>query len=163
MEDPAACRDALWRVLLAEPCFLRAWEFDGGLRGDLVRFELVWLWLKLEAKLVAKLMAGSAPRDVDSWLDKMGLTPLSWAAANGHETVVNLLLGTGKVDVDTKDKFGMTPLSWAAWSGHEAVVKLLLGTGKADVDAKSNPGWTPLSWAAWSEHEAVVELLKSVK
>jgi hypothetical protein len=74
VEDAAARRDALWRVLVAEPCFLRGWEFDGGLRGDLVRFELVWLWLKLDAKLVAKLIAGSAPRDVESWLGSSSST-----------------------------------------------------------------------------------------
>ncbi len=65
MEDPAARRDALWRVLLVETCFLCGWEFDGGLWGALVRFELVWLGaLKLDVKLVARLMASSAPRHV---------------------------------------------------------------------------------------------------
>ena len=68
MEGPVARRDALWRVFLAKPCFLYGWEFDGGLWDALGHFELVWLRLKLDVKLVAKLMAGSAPRDADSWL-----------------------------------------------------------------------------------------------
>lgn len=70
MEDPAGRRDALWRVrLLAESCFLCGWAFDGGLWDALFRFRLLWLSaLKLDVKLVAKLMVGSAPADVDSWL-----------------------------------------------------------------------------------------------
>jgi ankyrin repeat protein len=64
--------------------------------------------------------------DVDSKDSKHGRTPLSWAAENGHEVVVQLLLETGKVDVDSKDSsYGQTPLSWAAENGHEELAKLL--------------------------------------
>ena len=52
-------------------------------------------------------------------------TPLSWAAKNGCNTAVKLLLDIGKVETDSKDTHGRTPLSWAAGNGHEAVVKLL--------------------------------------
>ena len=78
----------------------------------------------------------------------------------GHETVVKLLLETGKVDVESKDgEYGQTPLSWAAEGGHEAVVKLLLETGNVDVESKDKNGQTPLTWAAEGGHEAVVKLL----
>src|SRR2546423_7590982 len=50
---------------------------------------------------------------------KYGQTPLSFAAENGHEAVVKLLLATGKADVDSKDNYGQTPLLWAAKKGHE--------------------------------------------
>jgi ankyrin repeat protein len=81
----------------------------------------------------------STARNLDSKDPGYGRTPLSWAAGNGHEAVVKLLLETGKVDVDSKE---------AAEGGHEAVVKLLLETGKVDVDSKDKYGQTPLSWAA---------------
>ncbi|KAI1205011.1 uncharacterized protein F4807DRAFT_444749 [Annulohypoxylon truncatum] len=82
---------------------------------------------------------------------------LSWAAANGHEAVVKLLLEKG-ADIEFKDCLGQTPLSWAAEKGREAVVKLLLEKG-ADIESKDNSGKTPLSWAAKFDNEAVVKLL----
>jgi ankyrin repeat domain-containing protein 50 len=106
-----------------------------------------------------KLLLETGKVDVDSKDTNNGRTPLWWAAENGHEAVVKLLLET--MDVDSKDTDGQTPLSWAAERGHEAVVKLLLETGKMDVDSKAKYGQTPLSWAAQNGHEAVVKLLQS--
>jgi hypothetical protein len=57
-----------------------------------------------------------------------GQTPLSWAAWNGHEAVVELLLEKG-AELETKSISGRTPVSYTAWYGHEAVVKLLLEKG----------------------------------
>jgi hypothetical protein len=90
--------------------------------------------------------------------DTYNQTPLSWAARNGYEAVVKLLLEKG-AELESKDnRYGQTPLSWAAGSGHEAVVKLLLEKG-AELESKSRNGQTPLSWAAEDGHEAVVKLL----
>ncbi|OBS16221.1 hypothetical protein FPOA_13027 [Fusarium poae] len=103
-----------------------------------------------EAKAAHALSAPAA--------DKVNLS-LLWAARNGNEAMVKMLVDTGKVDVDAKDNNGQTPLSWAAENGHEAVVKMLLDTGKVDVDAKDKGGQTPLWWAATNGHEAVVKML----
>ena len=90
-----------------------------------------------------------------------GRTPLLWAAENGYNIVVHLLLAKDGIDPDLKDRqSNRTPLSWAAAGGHEAVVQQLLATDKVDVDAKGGyDGQTPLSWAARNGHEAVVKLL----
>jgi hypothetical protein len=91
--------------------------------------------------------------------NKKGQTPLAWAAKDGNETVVKLLLDMSMVEVDSKDMFGRTPLSWAAEQGHEGVVKMLLDTGKVEVDFKDICGRTPLWEAAKNGHEAIVKLL----
>jgi hypothetical protein len=89
-----------------------------------------------------------------------GLTPLLWAAGNGYDIVVNLLLTIDGIGLDVKDsQYGQTPLLWAAEQGHKAVVKLLLATSKVEADLKNRQGGTPLGWAAANGHEAVVKLL----
>jgi hypothetical protein len=58
--------------------------------------------------------------------DKFGRTALSFAAANGHESVVNLLLAKNYVDIILKNVFGLSPLSLAVKRGHYNIWKLLL-------------------------------------
>ncbi|KXG51333.1 uncharacterized protein PGRI_093450 [Penicillium griseofulvum] len=87
-------------------------------------------------------------------------TALTWAAARGHDSIVGLLLDTGKVNLESKDSRGRTPLSLAAEYGHDAVVRLLLKTGKVNLDSEdSKYSRTPLSWAAQYGYNTVVSLL----
>jgi hypothetical protein len=57
--------------------------------------------------------------------DKYGRTPLLWAAEDGDEEVVKLLVERKDVAADSKDKHGRMPLLKASEDEHEAVVKLL--------------------------------------
>lgn len=90
------------------------------------------------------------------------LTPLSWAAKNGHDAVVHLLLAKDDVDPDMKDsQSNRTPLSWAAEKGHETIVQLILSKDDVNPGLKDVSGRTPLSWAAEKGYATIVNLLLS--
>lgn len=91
--------------------------------------------------------------------DSYSQTPLSWAAANGQEAIVRLLLATKQVDPNSRDRHGKTPLWRAVEQGHEAIVRILLATEQIDPNSRDRYGETPLSWAVEQGHEAIVGLL----
>jgi len=86
-------------------------------------------------------------------------TPLSWAARNGHEEVVKVLLGREEVKPDKADRVGQTPLWEAAAKGHEGVVKILLAREEVNPDRADKWGRTPLWYPARNGHEGVVKIL----
>jgi len=88
-----------------------------------------------------------------------GLTPLAWAALNGHERVVEILLGRGEVDPNKPCDTGQTPLSYAAEGGHVGVVQMLLRRENVSPDKPDKCHQTPLSHAAGKGHEGVVKIL----
>ncbi|KAM5349338.1 hypothetical protein ACJ41O_005843 [Fusarium nematophilum] len=91
--------------------------------------------------------------------DSRGQTPLWWAAVEGHEAIVRLLLDRG-AHAETTDGRGRTPLWMAAPRGHVAVVRLLLdGGAHTEEVADEGEGRTPLWMAAANGHVAVVRLL----
>ena len=92
-------------------------------------------------------------------VDFSGCTPLAWAAWNGHEGALKLLLGREGINPDKPDNGGRTPLSHSAENGHEGVVKMLLGWEEVNPDKLDKFGRTPLSRAAGNGHEEVVKLL----
>lgn len=57
--------------------------------------------------------------------DKIGRTPLSFAAQNGYEEVVRLLLNNPRVGARSKDILGRTPLLFAITENRSEVVRLL--------------------------------------
>ena len=91
--------------------------------------------------------------------DFFGFGPIAWAARNGHEGVVKILLERREIYPDKPNNDGQTPLSHAALSGHDEVVKILLWREEVNPDKPDNDGQTPLSHAAWNGHEEVVKIL----
>jgi len=103
------------------------------------------------------VLINAASYEVDQQ-DCTGRTPLAWAARNGHEGVVKILLERN-VDPDRADKNNLAPLGWACIKGHEGVVKLLLERESVDPNRPDVDDRTPLVCAATEGHEGVVKLL----
>jgi ankyrin repeat protein len=82
------------------------------------------------------------------------MTPLLYAACNGHEGIVEVLLSSA-ADVNSRTVDGGTPLHYAAQKGHQGIVGLLLAGG-ADVNSRTLDGAVPLHLAAQEGHQGIV-------
>ena len=93
--------------------------------------------------------------------DKHGITPLMYAAANGHTKVVQLLMLHGS-DPNAKSITGMTPLLFLASSHriHHQTALYLVNNG-ANLNLVDRDGITPLMAAAHRNHEPLVVLFQS--
>jgi ankyrin repeat protein len=89
--------------------------------------------------------------------DKNGRTALMLASAEGHLSVVELLLSKG-APVTCADREGLTALSWACLRGHLHCTQLLLERG-SDIDHEDKIKRTPLHLASCNGHEQVVQCL----
>jgi hypothetical protein len=81
-------------------------------------------------------------------LDRLGRSPLHYAAGNGDSAKVTDRLQAGD-DVNLADKNGWTPLHFAAQATSAPVIRLLLAAN-ATVDAGDSHGNTPLSNAVFN-------------
>lgn len=94
--------------------------------------------------------------------DDYGSGPLHWAAHNGHNFMIELLLQRGSTAIDSVNKYGRTPLHFAAWKGHDSTVKLLLQRGSTSLNFPDSNGRTPLYFALWGGHDSTAKILKAV-
>eukprot|EP00057_Strongylocentrotus_purpuratus_P007338 XP_011661812.1 PREDICTED: ankyrin repeat and SAM domain-containing protein 6 [Strongylocentrotus purpuratus] len=85
-----------------------------------------------------------------------GFTPLQIAAANGHESIVRLLLMRG-AGLDTQNNYGWTGLMQAAYHGYTNIVVLLL-QNKADPSMRNKMGATALTLTAFKGHSDIVNI-----
>lgn len=107
---------------------------------------------KGDDKTIAALIASGV--DVNTTED--GMTALTYAASQGHELTVRLLL-ENKANANAKTKEGFTPLMLASATLWERVgiVEALLENG-AEVNAKADNGATALMFASIKGYSGIV-------
>uniref|UniRef100_A0A9L0T948 Ankyrin repeat, SAM and basic leucine zipper domain containing 1 n=1 Tax=Equus caballus TaxID=9796 RepID=A0A9L0T948_HORSE len=85
------------------------------------------------------------------------MTPIMYAARDGHPQVVALLVAHG-AEVNTQDENGYTALTWAARQGHKNVVLKLLELG-ANKMLQTKDGKTPSEIAKRNKHLEIFNFL----
>ncbi|WP_277186324.1 ankyrin repeat domain-containing protein [Caballeronia sp. BR00000012568055] len=95
----------------------------------------------------------------DAEVNKKGWTPLHYAATNGHDDVVKILLDHSAY-IDAGSPNGTTPLMMAARGGHLSTCKLLLDEG-ADLRIKNQIGMTAVDFATKYNEKDVAEGLQA--
>jgi ankyrin repeat protein len=84
-------------------------------------------------------------------------TPLAFAAENGKNDVVKLLLEKG-ANPNVKDDDDITPILTAVWNHHKEIITQLIDA-KADIDARNIFGRTSLDLAVLVQDAELVSLL----
>ncbi|KAF3819294.1 hypothetical protein GH733_013444, partial [Mirounga leonina] len=85
------------------------------------------------------------------------MTPIMYAARDGHPQVVALLVARG-AEVNIQDENGYTALTWAARQGHKNVVLKLLELG-ANKMLQTKDGKTPSEIAKRNKHLEIFNFL----
>lgn len=109
-------------------------------------------------KAVARLLIESSKIDPATTCEGLCIT-----VRNRRKSMVELLIGMGKIDLDWKNLYGKAALTQTAIEGDKAIVKLLVDTGKVTADPKDDAGKTALLLTATYGHVGVVKLLVKVK
>jgi hypothetical protein len=102
--------------------------------------------------VLLKAGANIEARDIE-----YGCTPLIWAAENGHDGIVEVLLKAG-ADTEVQGIDGAGALHLAAAYGSPEIVKKLL-EAKSDAEAQDEDGRRPLHFAAMHGQSEIVRIL----
>ncbi len=97
-----------------------------------------------DLETVKKILSKPIHPDIND--EDEGLTPLEWAADDGHLDVVEYLLQQG-ADLHHKDKEGRTSLMWAISGCNDNIIKLFIEKG-VDVFAQTTKGESAITMAA---------------
>lgn len=109
--------------------------------------------------LAENVVDGGDNVDVNWQEDSGGRSALYWAAANGHLSVLLVLLEHGADPNIARTMDGVTPMLQAAQGGHVDVVTVLLEKNADPNQAMTKGGATPMYMAAYFGYVDVVTVL----
>jgi ankyrin repeat protein len=112
---------------------------------------------KVQVEKLLKKGINIDAREKNGHLSIMEYTALMWAAANGHQDVVDILLRY-KADFEAEDHSGRTAIMMAASNGYLNICEQLHGAG-ADIFKKDDSVGTALISAAAGGHADIVRWL----
>jgi ankyrin repeat protein len=98
---------------------------------------------------------------------KGGVNLLHFAAEAGHLQIFDMLLKTGKVNIEARGRTPwpprswQTPIMWAVEMGHGAIVRMLLMEPHVKANARDDKGNTILHMAAAHGDEAMLKMILS--
>ena len=96
--------------------------------------------------------------DPDMVIDKYETTLLMWAAKNGHNELVEVLIKAG-ADINKKDKIGESALITACFWEQPKIAKIIINAG-GNVNITNNYGTTPLITAVkYKVNDEIIRLL----
>ena len=106
-----------------------------------------------------KMTAGKAA--LLAWT--VGKSPLAWAAANRNVRLVEVLLRSSRVNVNSQDVHNRTPLMHAIAVNDWKIVERLLDIGDIDLNLRDDIGRTALFHATVRGDFHIIELLTKTK
>lgn len=125
--------------------------------------------------MASRIILACAARPNDAWKlslilpyvkdlnqrDDSGRNALHYCAATGNLSMTEILLETGRVDIDAQDSKGLTAVALSALFGRVAVLEFLLHN-KAKRDQPDLSGTIPFEWAIRSRKlEAIGTFIRS--
>jgi hypothetical protein len=96
---------------------------------------------------------------LNSELSGRNSTPLMLASIGNHPEIVQHLLGTEGITINTRNKDGYTALSDACRNGCVEIVEIFLARPDIKVNLQDKGGWTPLMWACLKNQPEIVGML----
>lgn len=146
-----AVRDEAWDsfdILLAQR------KIDVNVTNAMDETPLMYVAVVGDTQRASRLIAKGAQ------VNRLGWTPLHYAASRGHVDTVRLLLKQ-KAIVNAPGPDGTTPLMMAAYGGSEDVIRVLLAAG-ADITTRNLQNQTAVEWARLKNHDSLAGKLEDL-